>query len=82
MKVPDRELVILLPHSRYNDYVFERQAVGLHELLDQIETIENYIPAVEFLNIHRGGITNNPVRIELALRRKELGSFQFIIHKN
>jgi hypothetical protein len=82
MKVPDRELVILLPHTRGNDRVLEKQAIWLHELLDRVETIENCIPAVEFLNIHRGGISNNPLRIEMALRRKELGSFQFIIHKN
>lgn len=82
MKVPDRELVILLPHGKYNDLVWEKQTLWLHDLLNRIETIENYIPAVEFLNIHRGGISNNPIRVEMALRRKELGSFQFIIHKN
>lgn len=82
MKVPDRELVILLPHTKYNEEVLEKQTVWLHELLDQIETIEHFTAAVEFLNLHRGGITNNPLRIETALRRRELGSFQFIIHKN
>lgn len=82
MKAPDRELVILLPHGKYNDRVWEKQALWLHDLLDRVETIENCIPAVEFLNIHRGSISNNPVRIEMALRRKKLGSFHFIIHKN
>jgi hypothetical protein len=82
MKVPDRELRILLPHGRYNDQVMEVQTVKLHKLLDQVETLENYISAVEFLNLHRGGISNNPLRIELALRRKSLGPFQFILHKN
>lgn len=82
MRAPDRELVILLPHSKYNDQVMEKQALWLHELLDHVETMENCIPAVEFLNIHRGGISNNPVRIEMALRKKKLGSFQFILHKN
>lgn len=82
MRAPDRELVFLLPHNRHDNEVLEKQTVWLHALLDHVETIENYIHAVEFLNLHRGGISNNPVRIEMALRRKELGSFQFILHKN
>ncbi|HEX5553716.1 MAG TPA: hypothetical protein VFX43_10755 [Chitinophagaceae bacterium] len=82
MNVPDRELVIMLPHDRYNEQVMERQALWLHELLNHVETLDNYIQAVEFLNLHRGGISNNRLRIELALSRKTLGPFQFILHKN
>lgn len=82
MKVPERELVILLPQSKTSEVVLERQTLWLHGLLNQVETLENYTKAVEFLNLHRGGITNNAVRIQLALRRRTLGPFQFIIHKN
>lgn len=82
MKVPDRELVILSPHGKYNDQHLEKQTLWLHELLDRVETIQNYIPSIEFMNVHRGGISNNPIRVEMALRRKKLGSFQFLIHKN
>jgi hypothetical protein len=82
MNVPDRELVILLPHGRYDDQVMERQAIWLHELLNHVETLENYVSAVEFMNLHRGGITHNRLRIELALMRNKLGPFQFILHKN
>lgn len=82
MKVPDRELVIIQPSDKYGDQVMEKQTMWLHGLLDRVETIENCIPAVEFLNMHRGGISNKPLQIEMALRRKELGAFQFIIHKN
>lgn len=82
MKATGRELVILLPEGRHQDTVTEKQTLWLHELLNHVETLENYIHAVEFVNLHRGGVTHNPVRIELALRKKSLGSFQFILHKN
>lgn len=82
MKVPDRELVILLPQGEDPDGMSERQTAWLHTLLNKVETIEHYVEAVELLNLHRGGITQNPVRIELAFRRKKLGPFQFLLHKN
>lgn len=82
MKVPDRELVILLPAGRYHEGVMENQTLRLHELLNNVETLENYKRAVEFVNLHRGGITQNPLRIEMALRSAVLGPFQFILHKN
>lgn len=82
MKAADRELVILLPEGRHYNTITEKETLWLHELLNDVETLENYIHAVEFVNLHRGGISNNPLRIELALRRKILGSFQFILHKN
>lgn len=82
MKGPERELVILLPESRYKEAVIEKQTLRLHELLNTVETLDNYKRAVEFVNLHRGGITQNPLRIEMALRRPVLGSFQFILHKN
>ncbi|MGH2642529.1 MAG: hypothetical protein ACRDE2_01150 [Chitinophagaceae bacterium] len=82
MKAPDRELVILLGEGKQHSTVTERETLWLHELLNHVETLENYIQAVEFVNLHRGGISQNPLRIELALRRKVLGPFQFILHKN
>ena len=82
MKVPDRELVILLPHGRDSSGVLERQTLGLHKLLNRVETTENYVRAVELLNLHRGGISHHRVRIELALSKKTLGAFEFLLHKN
>lgn len=82
MKLPERELVILLDEDNYDDVALERQTTGLHHLLDQIETLENIIQAVEYLNLHRGGVSNNRLRIEMALRSRKPGPFQFIIHKN
>lgn len=82
MKLPDRELLILLPENRFDDIALEKQTTCLHELLDLVENLEHYIPAIEYVNLHRGGISSSPLRIELALRRKVLGPFQFIIHKN
>lgn len=82
MKNSDRELLILLPEDRYDDVALERQAIGLNEMLDHIDTPSHTVKVVEFLNLHRGGFTHNPLRIENALRRSRLGAFQFIIYKN
>ncbi|TAN20980.1 MAG: hypothetical protein EPN37_00815 [Chitinophagaceae bacterium] len=82
MKATGRELVILLPEGKHQNTITEKQTLWLHELLNNVETLENYVKAVEFVNLHRGGITHNPLRIELALQRKVLGSFQFLLHKN
>lgn len=82
MKSLDRELLILLPEERYDNVAMEHQAVYLHKMLDQVDTLSHTVSVVEFLNLHRGGITNNRLRIENALRRPVLGSFQFILHKN
>lgn len=82
MKVPDRELVILLPQGRDPSEVLERQTLRLHELLNQVETTERYVQAIELLNLHRGGISHNRIRIEMALAKRTLGAFEFLLHKN
>lgn|GEM_PF-3038848 len=82
MKVPDRELVILLPQERNNSAVLERQTLRLHEILNKVETTEHYVEAIELLNLHRGGISHNRIRIEMALSKKRLGPFEFLLHKN
>lgn len=82
MKAPGRELVIVLPEGKQHNMVTEKQTLWLHELLNNVETLENYILAVEVVNLHRGGLTNNPIRLEFALRKKVLGPFEFILHKN
>jgi len=82
MKVPDRELVILLPHGRDSSEVLEGQTLRLHQLLNRVETTENYVNAIELLNLHRGGITHNRIRLEMALAKKRLGAFEFLLHKN
>ena len=82
MKKPGRELLILLPEELYDDVALKHEAEGLHHLLDAVDTLSHMVSAVELLNLHRGGITHNPLRIENALRRPVLGPFQFILHKN
>lgn len=82
MKVPDRELVILLPHGRGGDENPETHTTRLHALLNGVETTEHYVEAVELLNLHRGGISHNRIRIEMALAKKTLGPFEFLLHKN
>lgn len=82
MKVPDRELVILLPHGRDSSEVLEDQTQRLHRLLNRVEITENYVNAIELLSLHRGGITHNRIRIEMALAKRRLGAFEFLLHKN
>lgn len=82
MKAPGRELVILLPDGKQHHAVSDQQTLWLHELLNNVETLENYILAVEVVNLHRGGLTNNHLRVEFTLRKKVLGPFEFILHKN
>lgn len=82
MKRPERELLLLLPEDRYDHVTLEHEAVCLHQVLDEVDTLAHVTEVVEFLNLHRGGITNNRLRVEQALRRPLLGSFQFILHKN
>ncbi len=82
MKKPERELLLLLPEERYDDVALEHEALCLHQMLDQVDVIARVAEAVEFLNLHRGGITNHRLRIEQALLRPVLGPFQFILHKN
>ncbi len=82
MKKPERELLLLLPEERYDDVALEHEAFCLHQMLDKVDAVAHVAAAVEFLNLHRGGITNQRLRVEQALRRPVLGPFQFILHKN
>jgi len=82
MKNMERELLILLPEEFYDEVALQQEAGFLHRVLTQVDTLEHTAEAVEYLNLHRGGITQNKLRIENALRRPVLGHFQFIIHKN
>ncbi len=77
-----RDLLMLMPENLYSKATIECEAGFLEKALNEIDTIDNAVKAVEYVNLHRGGITQNKLRIETALRRPVLDSFQFIIHKN
>lgn len=76
----ERKLLILVHKDLYDETAIEKEAQELHQLLTKTE--KQILHTVEYVNLHRGGITQNKIRIENALRRPALGAFQFILHKN
>lgn len=82
MKKTERELLLLLSEELYDDVALEHEALCLHQMLDEIDTLSHVADAVEYLSLHRGGITNKRIRVEQALLSPVLGPFQFILHKN
>jgi len=80
MKANDRDLLVLLKNEFMSRSAIEQEVEQLNAILLHVELPEQLCRAHEL--VHRNRITQNPQKIQTALRQPELKPFWFLIAKN
>ena len=80
MKMPNRDLLVLLKSEFMSQQAIEQEVECLNDLLRRTESDDQFCIAHELVDRNR--ITSNPRRILKAIRFTELKQFRFLINKN
>jgi hypothetical protein len=80
MKMPNRDLLVLLKSEFMSPQAIEQEVECLNDMLRCTESDEQFCIAHELVDRNR--ITSNPKRILKAIRFTELKQFRFLINKN
>jgi hypothetical protein len=80
MKMPNRDLLVLLKSEFMSQQAIEHEVECINDMLRCTESDEQFCIAHELVDRNR--ITSNPKRILKAIRFTELKQFRFLINKN
>ncbi len=78
----NRDLLVLFNQELMSPQAIEHQVDLLHELLYDVERMDNLVTAHEIINVGKYKIINHPVKIKETIRRQELKPFVFLNCKN
>ncbi|HEY6504421.1 MAG TPA: hypothetical protein VIZ28_10645 [Chitinophagaceae bacterium] len=80
MRVPNRDLLVLLKDEFASQRAIEQEVENINDMLAQAECPERFCMAHEL--VVRNRITSKPKKILRAIRCVELKPFRFLINKN
>ena len=80
MKMPNRDLLVLLKSEFMSQQAIEHEVECLNDMLRKSESDEQFCIAHELVDRNR--ITSKPKKILRAIRYTELKQFRFLINKN
>jgi hypothetical protein len=80
MRIPSRDLLVMLKSEYMSQHEIEQQVEYLNYILYRAESNEQFCIAHELVTRHR--ITSKPRKILKAISHYELKPFQFLINKN
>ena len=80
MKMPNRDLLVLLKSEFMSQQAIEQEVECLNDMLRLTESDEQYCIAHELVDSNR--ITSSFKKILKAIRFTELKQFRFLINKN
>jgi hypothetical protein len=78
----NRDLLVLFNQELMSPQAIEHQVDLLHELLYNVERMDNLVTAHEIIDLNKYKVVNNPVKIKEVIRKQELKSFIFLNCKN
>ena len=82
MNKSNRDLLVLFKEELMSPQAIEHEVEMLHELLYNVEQIDNLVTAHEVINLNSYKIQNQYNIIRNTIRRKELKPFIFLNNKN
>ena len=82
MNKSDRDLLVLFKQELKTPQAIEHEVSWLHELLFDVERLDNFVIAHELIDLTRYKISNKPFVIKDTLRRKKDKPFVFLNNKN
>lgn len=78
----NRDLLVLFNQELMSPQAIEHQVDLLHELLFDVERMDNLVIAHEIIDLNKYKVINNPVKLKETIRRQELKPFLFLNCKN
>ncbi|MEJ7675057.1 MAG: hypothetical protein WKF59_20730 [Chitinophagaceae bacterium] len=78
----NRDLLVLFKEELMSPQAIEHEVELLHELLYDVEKIENLITSHEVINLNNYKIQHNPNIIRNTILKRELKPFIFLSNKN
>lgn len=82
MKVPNRDLLVLVKDESLSQELIEVEVDKLNRLLVHYETPETYCLAHEVFDLNRYKIITDSKSINKILKQRETKAFVFIYNKN
>lgn len=82
MKMPNRDLLVLVKDEFRSQESMEFEVEQLNRLLMGFETFENFCHAHEIFDLNRYRILHSFDQIQKVCRQKEVKPFVFICNKN
>ncbi len=82
MNKSNRDLLVLFKQDLMTPQAIEHEVGWLHELLFNVERIDNFVTAHELIDLNKYKITNSIVEIKKMVRRKKEQPFVFMNNKN
>ncbi len=82
MNKSNRDLLVLFKQDLMTPQAIEHEVGWLHELLFNVERLDNFVTAHELIDLNKYKITNNCVEIKKMVRRKKEQPFLFLNNKN
>ena len=78
----NRDLMVLFNQDLMTPQAIEHEVEWLHELLYNVERIDNLIIAYEVIDINKYKISNKPQLLRKAFKSKQHKPFVFLNNKN
>ena len=82
MNKSNRDLLVLFKQELMTPQAIEHEVGWLHELLFNVERMDNFVRAHELIDLNRYKITNTSFDIKKNVRRKREQPFVFLSNKN
>ena len=82
MKIPNRDLLVLVKDEHYTREAMESELEQLNKLLFDFETMENICTAHEVFDMNRYKIVRKKALLQKIMNQAEVKSFVFICNKN
>lgn len=78
----NRDLLVLFNQELMSPQAIEHQVDLLHELLFDVERMDNLVIAHEIINLNKYKVIHDAVKIKETIRRQELKPFVFLNCRN
>ncbi len=82
MNNSNRDLLVLLKHELMTPQAIEQEVGWLHELLFNVERLDNFVSAHELIDLNRYKILHNSFEIKKTIRSKKEKPFVFLSNLN
>ena len=82
MNNANRDLLVLFNQELMTPQSIEHEVEMLHQLLYDIERVENLIIAYEVIDLNKYKVSNKPLLLRKFFRERELKRFVFLNCKN
>ena len=82
MNKSNRDLLVLFKQELMTPQAMEQEVTWLHEMLFNVERMDNFVSAHEIIDLNRYKITNKAFDIKRYVRRRKEQPFVFLNNKN